>query len=35
MKELQIEEDQGYKPKVLHGSAFKHLKKLTGDDSQP
>lgn len=34
MKELAIDEE-GYKPKVIHGSAYKHLKKLTGEDILP
>ena len=27
MKELQLDEEQGYKPKVIRGFAYKHNKK--------
>jgi hypothetical protein len=35
MKELQLEDDQSYKPKVMHGFAFKHIKKMNGEDVGP
>jgi hypothetical protein len=35
LKELQLEDDPTYKPKVIHGSAFKHLRKIAGEEIMP